>query len=57
MRFHGTTSATELLDHRIHSTQESSTCSGPSMRPPSLITPVTVPSIRGRGRGGHRASQ
>ncbi|KAL6323206.1 hypothetical protein AAG906_029213 [Vitis piasezkii] len=27
-------------DHRVHSTQESSTSSGPSMRPPSLITPV-----------------
>ena len=44
-------------DHRIHSTQESSTSSGPSMRPPSLITPVTVPSIGGRRRGGRRASQ
>ena len=26
------------------------------MRPPSLITPVRVPPIRGRGRGGRRAS-
>ncbi|RVW76002.1 hypothetical protein CK203_052805 [Vitis vinifera] len=25
------------------------------MRPPSLITPVRVPPIRGRGRGGRRA--
>ena len=26
------------------------------MRPPSLITPIRVPPIRGRGRGGRRAS-
>ena len=45
-------------DHRIHSTHESSTSLGPFMRPPSLITPIKVPPIRGRGRGdrqvGHR---
>ena len=44
-------------DHHVHSTHEPSTSSGPSMRPPSLITPVTVPSIGGRRRGGRRASQ
>ncbi|KAL6328847.1 hypothetical protein AAG906_003864 [Vitis piasezkii] len=62
MRFHSTTSATELLmaisndleeTHRI--AIDSSTSSGPSMRPPSLITPVRVPPIRDRGRGGRRA--
>ncbi|RVX23743.1 Serine/threonine-protein phosphatase 7 long form-like [Vitis vinifera] len=42
-------------DHRVHSTHEPSTSSGSSMRPPSLITPVRVPPIRGRGRGGRRA--
>ena len=42
-------------DHPIHLTQESSTSSRPSMRPPSLITPIRVPPIRGRGRGGRRA--
>ncbi|RVW27261.1 Serine/threonine-protein phosphatase 7 long form-like [Vitis vinifera] len=42
-------------DHRLHSTHEPSTSSGSSMRPPSLITPVRVPPIRGRGRGGRRA--
>ena len=41
-------------DHCVHSTQEPSTSSGPSMRPPSLITLVRVPPIRGRGRSGHR---
>ncbi|KAL6322387.1 hypothetical protein AAG906_007940 [Vitis piasezkii] len=84
MRFHSTTSVTELLitvvsqmaisndleethrividvihvigeDHRVHSTHEPSTSSGSSMRPPSLITLVRVPPIRGRGRGGGRA--
>ena len=44
-------------DHRLHSTHEPSTSSGSSMRPPSLITLVRVPSIRGRGRGGRRADQ
>ena len=44
-------------DHRVHSTQEPSTSSGPSMRPPSLIMPVRVPPIRGWGRGGRRAGQ
>ncbi|RVW24349.1 hypothetical protein CK203_098646 [Vitis vinifera] len=43
-------------DHRVHSTHEPSTSSGPSMRPQSLITPVRVPPIKGRGRGGRRAS-
>ncbi|KAL6329490.1 hypothetical protein AAG906_021185 [Vitis piasezkii] len=81
MRFHSTTSATELMitaisqmaisndfeethriaidvlraigeDHRVHSTHEPSTSSRSSMRPPSLITPVRVPPIRGWGRGG-----
>ncbi|RVW59856.1 Serine/threonine-protein phosphatase 7 long form-like [Vitis vinifera] len=42
-------------DHRVHSTHEPSISSGPSMRPPSLITPIRVPPIRGRGRGGRRA--
>ena len=42
-------------DHRVHSTQDPSTSSRPSMRPPSLITPVRVPPIRGRGRCGRRA--
>ena len=42
-------------DHRVHSTHEPSTSSGSSMRPSSLITPVRVPPIRGRGRGGRRA--
>nr|CAN79107.1 hypothetical protein VITISV_000310 [Vitis vinifera] len=42
-------------DHRVHSTQEPSTSSGSSMRPPSLITLVRVPPIIGRGRGGRRA--
>ena len=42
-------------DHRVHSTHEPSTSSGSSMRPPSLITPIRVPPIRGRGRGGRRA--
>ncbi|RVW88638.1 Serine/threonine-protein phosphatase 7 long form-like [Vitis vinifera] len=42
-------------DHRVHSTHEPSTSLGSSMRPPSLITPVRVPPIRGRGRGGRRA--
>ncbi|RVW19903.1 hypothetical protein CK203_114311 [Vitis vinifera] len=36
--------------HHVHSTHEPSTSSGPSMRPPSLITPVRVPPIRGRER-------
>ena len=36
-------------DHHVHSTHK------PSIRPPSLITPIRVPPIRGRGRGGHRA--
>ena len=44
-------------DHRVYSTQEPSTSLGPSMRPPSLITPMRVPPIRGRGRGGRRAGQ
>ena len=44
-------------DHRVHSTHEPSTSSRPSMRPSSLITPVRVPPIRGRGRGGRRAGQ
>ncbi|RVX18379.1 Serine/threonine-protein phosphatase 7 long form-like [Vitis vinifera] len=43
-------------DHRVHSTHEPSTSSGPSMRPSSLITPVRVPPIRGRGRGGRQAA-
>ena len=42
-------------DHRVHSTQEPSTSSGSSMRPPSLITLVRGPPIRGWGRGGRRA--
>ena len=44
-------------DHCVHSTQEPSTSSWPSMRPPSLIMPVRVPPIRGRGSGGHQAGQ
>ena len=39
-------------DHRVHSTHEPSTSSGPSMRPQSLITPVRVPPIKGREKGG-----
>ena len=39
-------------DHRVHLTQEPSTSSRPSMRPPSLITPVRVPPIKGREKGG-----
>ncbi|RVW20358.1 Serine/threonine-protein phosphatase 7 long form-like [Vitis vinifera] len=42
-------------DHRVHLTHEPSISLGPSMRPPSLITPIRVPPIRGRGRGGRRA--
>ena len=34
-------------DHRLHSTHEPSTSSGPSRRPPSLIMPVRVPPIKG----------
>ena len=41
-------------DHRIHSTHESSTSLGPFMRPSSLITPIKVPPIRGRGKGGRQ---
>ena len=41
--------------HRVHLTHEPSTSLGPSMRPPSLITPIRVPPIRGRGRGDRRA--
>ena len=44
-------------DHCVHSTQEPSTSSWPSMRPPSLIMPVRVPPIRGQGRDGRRAGQ
>ncbi|KAL6323421.1 hypothetical protein AAG906_038990 [Vitis piasezkii] len=48
---------TQDQDHRVHSTQEPSTSSWLSMRPPSLIMPVRVPPIRGRRRGGRRAGQ
>ncbi|RVW13522.1 Serine/threonine-protein phosphatase 7 long form-like [Vitis vinifera] len=47
MRFH-------REDHRVYSTHEPSTYSRPSMRPPSLIMPVRVPSIRVWGKGGRR---